>query len=175
VVVLSNSGSGHPAVLIDQAHVAYAFSVQDGALTPTGLSFSARTNQATSTLVATFTDAAQAAQPGEFSGTILWGNGQSSSATITAEGAPNTFDVYGVPSYTTAGTFSNVSISLTDRDGATATANVTANPLTGSNVVPSATEGIAFHGTVATFQHSTNTAIANTITATIAWGDGHTS
>ena len=102
-------------------------------------SFVAPAAQASSPVVASFTDAAAAqAAVGDFTATITWGDGASSAGTFT-QTASGAFDVKGTHTYATAGTKS-LTIKVTDEEGQTlsmtATATVPALPITGQPQTP---------------------------------------
>jgi hypothetical protein len=121
-------------------------------------------------LVATFTDADTASSATDFTASIDWSDGTTSTGTIT--GSNGSFDVYGTHTYTDAGSFPvNVTIedvgggSATDSSTATISGSVSAQPVT-----VAATEG-ASTGTVpvSSFMSSTH----GPFTAAINWGDGN--
>jgi hypothetical protein len=165
------SKSGHTAMVHDTATVADA-SLHAAAVVPVataGASFSGT--------VATFTDADPGAKVGLYTATITWGDGQTSKGTITGT-AQTGFTVSGLHTYTTPGPFS-FSVKIDDKGGSTITAGGTVTvqnaPLIASAVGLETTEGSAFKGVVATFTDPNPNASAGLYTATIAWGDGHTS
>jgi hypothetical protein len=128
--------------------------------------------------VATFTDTDVASTAADFTAAINWGDGTSSTGTVTGSGGK--FTVSGTHTYAGEGPFT-VSAVLTDDAPGTSTGTVSGtltvaegDVLSGTGVPVSPTEGTSFNGAVATF---TNTDTANTaadFTATIHWGDGTT-
>jgi hypothetical protein len=131
--------------------------------------------------VATFTDPSDpTATPGDFTATIDWGDGSTSSGTITQPGGVGTmFVVSGHHAYAEEGTFA-ITVSITDKAGNTASATSSASvadaalTATGGFTV-TATEGSASASqTVATFTDANSTAPVSDFTATIDWGDGST-
>ncbi len=152
--------------------------ISDQALRGTSLSFSAFTNQANSLEVASFTDADPGAKASDYTATINWGNGMTSSGTVALDPAGGKFDVFGTDPYTAAGT-ETVGVTIRDFGSSTtsinSTATVTANPFIASNVSPSATEGAAFSGIVATFTDTKPGSAASIVSVPISWGDGATS
>ena len=155
------------------------------ALTGSGVgTISAMTGVAlTNQVVATFTDSYAANLPGDFSATINWGDGTTSSgAAATVSGGSGSFTVSGTHTYASAAV-DTVSVTLADDTPGTATAtasstaNITAGALIGAMVLSSATEGVALAATttVATFTDSNPSDLASGFTAEIAWGDGMSS
>jgi hypothetical protein len=128
--------------------------------------------------VATFTDTNLANTSADFLATINWGDGTNGPGTVT--GSNGTFTVTGTHTYTTQGTFT-IAVTLTDDGSGTATATVNSTAVVGTSSLIgtgtpfTATEGIAFSGTVATFSDSNLADVASQFSATIAWGDGSTS
>jgi len=128
--------------------------------------------------VATFTDPDAAATAAEYTASIDWGDGTTSSGTITL--ANGTFTVSGSHTYAEEGAFT-VSVTVTDADlaGNTATASATATvadgPLSAAGMAISGVEGLSTSGTVATFTDADPNGTASDYTATIDWGDGSTS
>jgi hypothetical protein len=135
----------------------------------------------TNVSVATVTDSDPNANPAGFAATIGWGDGSTSSGTITAA-SPGTFNVSGTHTYSAAGTYT-FGVQVTDPVGSKATATGTATvsaPNTGGpqNLVAqpvAAVAGQAFTNvTLATFTDSNTNASPNDFTAAIDWGDGIT-
>lgn len=142
---------------------------------------SATEGTAFSGVVGIYTDEGDLGQvAGDFTSTIDWGDGATTSGTVT--GGNGLFSISGQHTYADEGTF-NVIASFSD-DGTsilanipiTSTATVTeADALTPSgDVSVQATEGIAFNGSVATFNDTGPGNVAGDFTATIDWGDGTT-
>jgi hypothetical protein len=98
-------------------------SVNDAPLTASGASVIASPNQASTVVVATFTDADPAGTIGDYGATITWGDGHTSSGTIAANGSGG-FMVTGTNTYAAAGTYT-VTVQIMDH-GASATATDTA-------------------------------------------------
>ncbi|HVA44979.1 MAG TPA: TIGR03118 family protein [Pirellulales bacterium] len=122
--------------------------------------------------VATFSDT----HPGAFSATIQWGDGSSSTGSVTSLGN-NQFLVSGSHTYAATGAFT-LSVSVTDSTGSTTVATSTAtvgsasSGLAVSGVPFTAIKGTAFSGQVATFTDGDGNTSATAYTATINWGDG---
>jgi hypothetical protein len=162
-----------------------SFTVADAALTASAATFNATVNSAVSGVtVATFTDADPAGNASDYSASVNWGDGDtSSSVSVVADShVAGQFDVVASKShpYTAAGSFP-VTVSINDAGGATAAVQSTANvsnttvtiTVTGTTIAP--TEGNAFSGTVATFTDVDQTDPVSAYTAKITWGDGSTS
>jgi phospholipase C len=114
---------------------------------------------------------------GSYSATITWGDGSSSAGTIVANGSGG-YTVNGTHSYAEEGSYA-VTVALTDQGGPASTATAAAVvadaalALLGGSV--SAVEGSAFGGPVAGFRDPGGGGTANDYSATITWGDGHSS
>jgi hypothetical protein len=160
--------------------------IADAALTAgSAVTITATSGTAFSGSVGTFTDADTAAPAGDFSGTITWGDGSTSAATITATSTAGQFGVTGSHTYAAAGTFT-ISVAIRDVGGSTATLHGSANvaaaappppppALTTLQVVtPSTTTGTPIHLALAAFSDADKGTTASNYSATIAWGDGAT-
>ena len=101
----------------------------DASLTINGNMLTAVANQALSTTVATFTSTDANAPASSFTATILWGDGTSSTGTVTANAAGG-FNVAGSHAYTTAGTFT-ATLQLVGLDNKQATATFSVDVATG--------------------------------------------
>src|SRR6516164_7855507 len=154
--------------------------VADAALTnATGMPVNATEGNAFTATVATFKDADPNGTASDYTATITWGDGTTSTGTITQDPNTKVFSVAGTHTYTEEGS-DQISVSITDVGGASTTASSTATVVdaaltnaTGVNV--SATEGASFTTTVATFKDADPNGTASDYTATITWGDGTTS
>jgi len=127
--------------------------------------------------VANFTDTFTNNVASDFLATVDWGDGVTSSATIT--GGSGAFAVSGSHTYQEESSYL-LKVTLTDDSPGTATKtvsttiNVADAALSGSAVAIAPTAGTPFTGTVANFTDADpNGAIAD-YTATINWGDGTT-
>jgi hypothetical protein len=123
--------------------------------------------------VATFTNTNPPTPGSNYLAPITWGDGTSSSGTITPSGTTET--VTGSHTYDHAGTFS-VGVALTDSNGAqsstTSTATVAAAALTAiGGFSDTAVASSSATLTLATFTDANPNDAANTYTATISWGD----
>jgi PKD repeat protein len=151
-------------------------------LTPVGTISISATEGTTfsSTAVATFTESATSVPASDFTATVNWGDGTSSTESVSGTGG--TLTVAGSHVYAdelTAGT-ATVVLTQTTAGTATGTATGTANvaeadTLTPGTPVTAGTQGNTFSGTVATFTTSYTGNVAGDFTATINWGDGSTS
>ena len=150
--------------------------VADAALTPTVLPISATEGAPITATVATFTDANPNAAVGDFTATINWGDGHTSTGAVTENNG--VFSVAGTHTYAAVGN-DPISVTIADVGGSTATATNTATvadaALTPTAMPISATEGAPITATVATFTDANPNAAVGDFTATINWGDGHTS
>ena len=98
--------------------------VADARLTAVRTSLSGKARRTISGVVATFSDGNIYATADQFTASIAWGDGTSSSGSIsTASGG---FAVQGTHRYSKRGTYA-VTVTIHDRDGATAIANGTAS------------------------------------------------
>jgi hypothetical protein len=151
--------------------------VADAALTGTGAALNAVEGSLFNGVVASFTDADPNGVAANYSATITWGDGHTSTGTVTANPAGG-FNVTGTNTYAAAGSYS-VGVVVHDVGGASTNASSSAvvadAALTGTGAALSAVEGIPFNGTVASFTDADPNAVAGNYSATITWGDGHTS
>src|SRR5262249_5647933 len=143
-------------VLLNRHGHGPAQNVADAPLTATGANHSATQGISFLGTVAHFTDANPLAIVGDYTATITWGDGQTSSGTITPDGNGG-FTVLGTNVYTQTGAFA-FTVAIADKDGAQTTAKgtITVNagpdaPVTAAGSSIAATARVAFNGTVATF------------------------
>ena len=149
-------------------------------ITGQGTTFSATEGQEFSGTVATFTDPDPSSTAVEYSATIDWGDGTTTSGTISGPiGGP--FTVSGKHTYADEGTDSAVvKITDTDTPSNTAAANSTAN-VTDASLTAGALSligGIESSGAADasfTFTDGNPGSTTADFTATITWGDGTTS
>jgi len=152
-------------------------------LTATGQTFTAVQGQAYSGNVATFTDAISGTPASNYTASIDWGDGSTTSpldgsaVAITSDGHGN-FTVSGNHTYTQAGTF-YPQVTITEGD-VTTSASAEAD-VSGFAISPQAINATLpsgnFSGTVATFTDNGVDAsdVNSDYSATINWGDGNTS
>ncbi len=152
-------------------------SVDDAALTANGLSVSATEGTGFSGVVASFSDADPNAMNSDYTATIDWGDGNLSDGFIVANNSGG-FDVYGTNTYAEEGSYV-VSVSIADVGGSsassTSTANVADAALSATGIDVNSTEGISFTGAVATLTDANLNSDISDLSATINWGDGHSS
>jgi hypothetical protein len=106
------------------------------------------------------------------SASIVWGDGTAASPGLVARGL-----VTGSHTFADEGSY-GVTVIVTDLDGTTtipALATVADAPLTAKPVSFTAAKKTTFTGTVATFTDANPSGMASEFTASILWGDGHTS
>ncbi|HEV3343343.1 MAG TPA: DUF4214 domain-containing protein [Pirellulales bacterium] len=129
--------------------------------------------------VGTFTDNYLGQVAGDFTATIAWGDGTTTSGAVT--GGNGNFTITGNHTYADEGTFT-VLASFTDNAPSVLSATITstakvseADTLAPGTASVSATEGTTYSGTVATFTDTTYAGnLPTDFTATIDWGDGTT-
>jgi hypothetical protein len=97
---------------------------QDAALSATGVNLSGTAGQSLSAVVAHVDDANPSGSANDFSAQITWGDGSTSSGSLSPAGGGG-FDVTGTHTYNTAGNYP-VSTSITDIGGSSTSANSTA-------------------------------------------------
>ena len=128
-------------------------------------------------VVASFTDADPNAVAGNYSATINWGDGASSTGAVSANGRGG-FNVSGQHSYAEEGSYAT-SVTILDVGGASTSAHGTAMvsdaALSATSVSFSATAGALFSGPVANFSDADASAPMSDYTASTDWGDGTTS
>jgi PKD repeat protein len=133
-------------------------------------------------VVGSFTDANNAAVPGEFLAMIDWGDGSTSTGLVTGSGG--LYAVSGQHDYVSVGTYA-VEVQVSDVGGSAtswcSTLYVGTTPPAGSvPLLPTdpdiaATEGQSFTAIVGTFTDSDGNHQASAYHGTVSWGDGGTS
>jgi streptogramin lyase len=143
---------------------------------PAGSGFSAVEGVSTTGVLMTFTDANPSAPVGDFTATITWGDGTTSTGTVAASGSA--WNVRGTHTYAEEGSFP-LSVVVKDVGGSTVSGSLTAAvadaPLTVTASSISSAAGGVFTGLVGVLTDANAAAAASDFTVTIAWGDGHTS
>jgi uncharacterized protein (TIGR03118 family) len=154
--------------------VASGISVADPVLTDPGFNVQAIEGVPFAGKVASFTDSSPFAKVSDFSATVTWGDGQSSTGVI----APNPsggFLVLGNHTFGQSGSYT-VGVTIRDDEGKTvsdtSTATILDAPLSSQGVALTARPRTSFQGTVATFRDPNASSAASSFTAAIAWGDG---
>jgi hypothetical protein len=150
---------------------AQTFTVADATLSPGAASFSAVAGAPFAGVVASFTDGNPNAPAGDFTATILWGDGTTSTGAVAAS-AVGGFTVSGAHTYAAANSYP-VSVRVSDLGGSTAaiggTATVTALVQT---VQPGLTRGLSFwygpqgQALIKSFNGGASTALGNWLAAT---------
>src|SRR5262249_49691252 len=125
-----------------------------------------------------FTDANPAGSSEDFAATIDWGDGQVSTGTISADPVvAGQFVVSGTNLFADRGTFP-VHVTVTDAGGATVNMQTTARvttPVTAAGTTFTAQAQVSFSAAVATILDANPDDGPGDFTATIDWGDGHSS
>jgi hypothetical protein len=143
----------------------------------TGMNISGTEGAKASGTVATFHDPDPSASASEYEAKIEWGDGESSTGTIS--GSPSTFSVSGEHTYADEGTYT-VTVVITDVDNAsngaktTSKAKIADAPLSATGV-SSVVSPQTFSGTVAHLTDANTGGSVADFTATIEWGDGESS
>jgi hypothetical protein len=160
------------------------FNVTDAGLTANGTTFTATEGIGMGGTVATLVDANPVATISDFttgSGaiSISWGDGSTTSGTVTQPGGPGTqFLVQGFHTYTEEGSHT-ITVHITDTGGmmtsTTASASVADAPLTVSAAPIKVMPGVPFSGQVATFTDANPVGTISDFTVVINWGDGTSS
>jgi len=162
-VTVTDSG-GNTASVTDAA------TVGDAALSGSASTVQATEGAAFSGTVATFNDANSAPSAGDFTVTITWGDGSTSTGSITGTGP---FAVSGVHTYSEGGSYPT-SVTIKDAGGSALTVHGTAAisdfPLSLTGVSLNVSKN--FSGTVAKLADADPSAAASEYTVTIDWGDG---
>jgi hypothetical protein len=180
-LAVTNTLDGTVTVIRDVA-AAPVVSVADAPLAAAGAALHPTSGTPFLALVSTFTDADPNGVAADYTATITWGDGHSSTGTVSADPlVAGRFDVTGGNTYAAAGSF-ELAISIQDAGGARVTARGSATvaagpdaPLTAAGATVNATAGVPFTGTVATFTDADPGGSAGDYTARIDWGGGHTS
>ena len=171
-----NSSAGRASNTLD-------FTVADAPLSLTGQTLAGTEGQGlTNVLVATFTDPGGDGTTSDYTASVTWDDGGSSHTspgTVQWAGG-QTFNVYASNTVPYAGPGVHaVTVTVNDRGGSAATAsgavNVADASLAASGLTLTASEGVPFTGTVATFTDADPNSVASDFSATISWGDGTSS
>src|SRR5262249_43906979 len=148
--------------------------VQDAPLSGTGRTITPVEGATFSGAVPSFTYPDPSPSLSNFSATINWGDGFTTSGTVAANGSGG-FDVSGAHKYVEEGGYT-LTTTINDAKGATTTVTGTANvadaALTAHGVDFTAAALLPFFGTVATFTDAGGLEPPGSYTATIDWGDG---
>jgi phospholipase C len=154
-----------------------AITVQDAALVGQSQSLSPVENASFTGVVASFTDPGTDGTASDYSASITWGDGQSSTGTVQSDGNGG-FNVVGTNTYAEEGSDS-LTIVITDGGGSkvtiTSSALVADAALLASTATVTPTVGQAFTGVIAAFRDPGTDGTVNDYSATITWGDGQSS
>jgi hypothetical protein len=153
--------------------------IAEAALSASGSTISAMQGRTFSGTVATFSDpgvAQSAADPANYTATIDWGDGNSSTGSVS-QNVDGTFSVSGSNTYKRAATYS-ITVVIGDQAGSAAT--VTSAAKVGTGDQPLAATGLDLTGTVSVIQDFTvaefsdpdPTAHTGGYAVAINWGDG---
>ena len=183
IVVSDHAGTGLPGPAGATATVRSSFNVRAATLFAQGISFTTTAATPFHGLVATFTadqnEGVSASSAADFTARITWGDGQTSSGTVTADSTVSgQFDVVGSNVYAREGAYPvNVTISEDSGASATGTSNaiVADAPLSIQATTINTTAGTEFKGVVATFSDADTGGTIADYSATITWDDGTTS
>jgi hypothetical protein len=152
-------------------------SVADAGLRATGTSVTAVEATVFGGVVASFTDTDPAGTAADYTASITWGDGHTSTGMIAPDGQGG-FTVSGTNTYAEQGPY-GTAVTIADAGGAaisvTASATVADAPLLGTAMVLTPFTGMAFSGPVARFTDADPDAAAGDYTVTVVWGDGKTS
>jgi FG-GAP-like repeat/FG-GAP repeat len=130
------------------------------------------------TTVATFTDSNNGDTAADFTATIDWGDGTTTTGVVTGGGGA--FAVLGGYTYADEGSFTAIATLTHTADNVTGTATGTIAVAEGDIFVPTpvtvhVNPNQAFSGAVGTFTDTNLNQVASDFTAAINWGDGTTS
>lgn len=147
-------------------------------ITAAAVNFSATKGISVSPILATFTDSNTGQSASHYTTTIKWGDSTSSAGTVTFNSSTAKFQVSGTHTYAAVGSF-NATVNISDPEGGSAApvakATVADAAITPIAATINATPGKAFTGVVGSFTDGDPAAPASYFTATVTWGDGHSS
>ena len=151
---------------LPEVDVSTTATVADATLTMTGgFQLGALVNQSTSLTLAYFTVANLHAQPTDFTASIAWGDGSTSTATVSSAGA-GLFAVTANHSYAEDG-LETATITVTDAAGSSQSTTSTVE-------VGNLYAGVDGTLSLASFTDTTSGVTASSFTVSINWGDGNT-
>jgi hypothetical protein len=161
-------------------------SVADPAVIPVGAALTPVEGKAFTSAVATFMDPGGPETVGNYSASIDWGDGTAASAGVISRSG-TTYTVVGTHSYAEESALSrpgsdpyHIKVTVHHEGALDAEASSTATVLDAllaavGDFNVNSIEGKTFTAVVATFTDSNSSAPLNDFTATISWGDGHSS
>jgi hypothetical protein len=184
----AEDGTLHPVVTISDnapgtasATATATANVAEASLTVIPIAvFAITEGTSNSGVIATISDPGSTDPAAGYSATINWGDGTTTSGTVT--GSAGSYTVSGAHTYADEGSFT-VTVTASENSAVpTATASATvvgtvaeADTLVAGSVTVGPTEGATFAGAVATFSNAGYSAnVAGDFTSTINWGDGTT-
>jgi hypothetical protein len=157
--------------------------VADAPFHPFGTSITATAGHSFSGVVGSFVDSDPNAKLSYYTTlTIHWGDGTVSNGTIAVNNITHRDDISGTHTYNAGGTYP-VQVYVKEIGGMDVKINSTAHvsgPLPSPVLTPfgttvNGTEGAKFSGVIGSFTDSTPNTTAANYTATVTWGDGHSS
>jgi hypothetical protein len=180
ITIAIQDQTGDTTSILSKAVVAPA----TGTLTPisTTAYFTAGVQPSSPVLVGSFTDTNTAATAGQFTATINWDDGTSSTGTVTESSSTGLFLVTGSHAYLKPGTYTDVAITIEDQAGdsitikSTAVVSTLAGTLTPIPTTANFTAGVQPSSPVlvGSFTDTNTAATAGQFLASIDWGDGTT-
>ena len=184
-----NSDGAADVIVPDNSSYASTFSiifageapvlVTDAAVSVTAIDLNPRAGAAFTATVANFTDANPFGVAGDFSATINWGDGQSSTGSIR-DNPLGGFEVTGSHTYASSGVFTTTVTVRETGEGthvgsAVARVSATDQALAAAGLAFDAVEDLPFSGVVATFTDADPNGSIGDFSARIDWGDGQIS
>ncbi|HEX5446523.1 MAG TPA: DUF4214 domain-containing protein, partial [Pirellulales bacterium] len=158
------------------ATAASAANIADAALSSAGVAVAPTEGISFTGVVASFTDADPNGTASDYTASIDWGDGSTTSGSVAANGNGG-FKVTGTHTYLEEGTDS-IRVSISDVGGSTvlalSTAQVSDAPLSAAAVDVTTPEFTPFSGVVAAFSDADPNGAAADYASTIDWGDGST-
>ncbi|HUY34129.1 MAG TPA: DUF4214 domain-containing protein [Pirellulales bacterium] len=180
--VFAEDGSNLPVsvVVVDKGGstvtITSTATVADAALSGTASPIAATEGASFSGTVATFSDANPAGAAGDYTATINWEDGSTTSGTVTTSTGGG-FAVSGSHVFLEEGSSLPVSVVITDKGGAAITivSNASVSDATLNGMAATIAAGITVSGTVASFSDADTADTTSDYTVSINWGDGQTS
>jgi hypothetical protein len=149
--------------------------VADAALTASGTTLSGVEGSGVSGVIANFSDANTLGSASDFTASIDWGDGTSSTGTVAGSGG--SYTVSGSHTYAEAGSYT-VTVAIADDGGSSASATSTvdvADAAIAATCSMPAISGPSFSGAVAGLSDGNSLGSAADFTASIDWGDSASS
>lgn len=157
--------------------IAGAATIAEAPLSAAGVAVSGQEQTPLTGAVATFTHGGGAEPASDFTATVAWGDGTTSTGTVNE--ANGTYTVNGSHNYVEDGAYA-VTATINDASGrGSVTANTTASiaeaPLSATGAAVTGQAFSPLNATVATFSHGNGVEPAGDFSATVHWGDGSSS